>query len=485
MLQGVSISAFLWSTLDKFGGVLVSFLLNLVLARFFLSPYDYGLIGMVNVFISIANTTAIAGFGQAIIQSKEVTSEDYNTTFAFNLLAGCVLYLVLFFLAPVIASFYEEQMLVEIIRVLGLVLVINGFFIVQHSVLVRNMQFKRLSFISVVSLVISAVIAVILAASGWGVWTLVVNTLTASLLQTGLMYYYTDVKVKPLLSKKSFHKLFSFGGFMYLSTLLDVIQTNTINLILGKRFSSQFLGYYTQADKLQNVPSSTLVAVVNQVTFPMFSKMHDSMPLICEAFKTNLRIMAVMSASLMGLLAVLAPSLIVILLSDRWSPSIPIFQILCFVGVFFSLNSTSTNLIKALGKGKVFFFLQLFKSTGGIATLAVASIFGLDILLVILCVVNVLFYIANMIVINKLTHISLGEMLRVPIVQGAPGVIALVSSFVLLHQLDLSHWLYIVIASVVYLVMLVIILEFFRFREYLQLRGKLLAVLQTRVGHKK
>lgn len=482
MPQGISIATFLWSTLEKFGGILIAFLLNLVLARFFLTPHDYGLIGMINIFISIANTTAIAGFGQAIIQSKEIKKEDYNTAFTFNLLVGGILYLVLFFVAPLIAAFFREPLLVNIVRVLALVLIINGFFIVQHSVLVRNMHFKRLSFISITSLGTSAILSVVLAANGWGVWTLVTNTLVASLLQTVLMYHSTEIKTKLYISKESFIKLFSFGGFMYLSTLLEVIQTNVLNLILGKKFSPHILGYYTQAEKLQNVPSSTLSAIVNQVTFPMFSKMQHNLPSIKEAFLSNIYFLGMLSTSLMGFFAIIAPALIILLFSDKWEVSVYIFQILCIIGIFSPLNSASTNVIKSLGKGKLFFYLQLWKSIGGIIILLIVSIQGFYPLLYSLCGINVLFYIVNVFVVNRLIKISLLETLILPIRQGIPGGIAFISCQFLFYIYPMKGGEYLIAASSLYSVVLLTLLEISRNKEYMKARREFTKILKNRNG---
>ncbi|KGN98570.1 hypothetical protein HR11_08540 [Porphyromonas macacae] len=426
------LKSFFWSAFDKFGAVFITFLLNLVLARFFLSPKDFGLIGMIYIFIALANTTVIGGFGQTIIQRKELSQKDYNTTFTFNIAAAFILYIILFFCAPLIANFYAEPQLLNIIRILSLVLVINGFFIVHNSLLIREMRFKLLSLINNFSLIVSATISVFLAYKGLGVWCLVFNTLFASLLQTIFLWVFTEAKVQLQFSKDSFKSLFSFGGFMYISTVVETLYANALYMILGKGFSPQLLGYYTQAEKLQGVPVNTIGTVINQVTFPKFSKMQSSLKEVATLYKRSITSISLLTTMLMGLLFVIAPYLIVLLFTNKWEPSIYIFQLLCIAGAFTPLNAATTNVIKSLGKARLFFNVQLWKRVIALIFLIMMSTLGISPLLYTVCIINIVFYMINVFAVSRLVEISFWDILLTPIKLGIPSIIsAILTSFIL------------------------------------------------------
>ena len=283
-LKSKTISSMLWSATQRFGVLILSFISNLVLA-WYLSAEDFGVIGMLTIFISLSETFIDSGLGAALIQKKEPTELDYSTVFWTNLLISIVLYIVLFFSAPFISKFYKMDILTPVLRIKAVVLIIQGFRLIQTTRLQKQLNFKRISIIYLTASFISTVTAIIAAIKGAGVWALVIKTLVDTFIRT--LLFWIVGKWKPLFqfSKQSFKELFAFGGVMLSTSLIITIYSNCQALIIGKAFSAEQLGYYTQATKLEDIPTTAFEQIVNQVTFPVFSKLKEDI----EKLKAGLK----------------------------------------------------------------------------------------------------------------------------------------------------------------------------------------------------
>lgn len=404
-------SNYLWATIDKVGGIALAFLFNLVMARWFLSPREFGIIGMLQIFISLGYTTVIAGFGQSLIQTKDLKQADIDTVFTTNLLLAVIVYAILYIAAPAIAIFYEEPILKEVLRVLGIQLIICSFFIVQYNIALRESQLRRLCLITLISSTLGYTVGVILAKNGAGVWSLVVATLALYLFQTIGLWLTTKAYPALGIEKESFKKLVPYSGFIYLATIVNQAYTHGLAMILGKRFSATTLGYYTQANKLQMVPSQAIQEVGYQVLFPDFSRYQSSPDILKERYRKNLRLLTILSVLGFSILFLTAEPLVLLLFTDKWLPSVPMLRILTPVGLFLVLSFIPTLLIRSVGKAKSYFNLVAIERLTGIITLIILSGIGMNETLWGLVGLNVAYFLFNIYYVSRLTTITMKEQL--------------------------------------------------------------------------
>ena len=359
-LQDKTIHGIIWSAAHRFGVMAITFVSSIVLARL-LSPHDYGCIGMLMIFITLANTCIDGGFGAALIQKKNPTQEDYSTIFFWNICISIVLYIILYLTAPAIASFYNLPILTSILRIQGIILPINTLSIIQQNILRKHLYFSKLAIGNISSAIISLIIAIVVAYNGYGVWALVAQQLSFGLFNA--IIFWTICEWKPLLifSKKSFKELFNFGVFMLISNLFSALSNEIQGLLVGRAFSPSTMGLYTQAYKLEGSIATATSSVIDQVTFPVLSSIQDDKEIFNKAYKRFIQIPTLICAPLMMLMIVTAKPLITILFSEQWIDSTPYFQILCTAGLAVCLQGAANNAIAAIGKSKVLFKWTIIK----------------------------------------------------------------------------------------------------------------------------
>lgn len=379
------------------------------MARWFLSPREFGIIGMLQIFISIGYTTVIAGFGQSLVQARELVREDINTVFTINLLLSLVVYAALYCSAPAIASFYGEPILKKVLRVLGLQLVICAFLIVQYNLALRRSQLRRLCIVAITSNILGYTIGVVLAGNGAGVWSLVFATLSLYLFQVIGLWMTTSEYPTIGISKNSFKKLVPYSGFIYLATLVNQAYIHGLSMILGKRFSATTLGYYTQANKLQMVPSQAIQDVGYQVLFPDFSRYQSSPDILKERYRKNLRLLTILSVLGFSTLFLTAEPLVLLLFTDKWLPSVPMLRILTPVGLFLVLSFIPTLLIRSAGKAKSYFYLVTIERLVGIVILIILSGIGMYETLWGLVGLNIAYFLFNVYYVSRLTCVTIIE----------------------------------------------------------------------------
>ena len=431
-------SDYLWATLNRIGGIGLAFLFNLVMARWFLSPREFGIIGMLQIFISVAYTTVIAGFGQALIQAKTLKQADINTVFTTNFVLALIVYAILYFSAPSIAVFYNEPILKDVLRVLGVQLIMSSFFIVQYNIALRESQQRRLCLITIISNTLGYAFGVIVAKNGAGVWSLVTATLAMYLFQTiGL---WVTTKAYPMLgiNKDSFKKLVPYSGFIYLASLIDEVYIYGLSLILGKRFNASIVGYYTQANKLQAGLSGGIQSVGYLVLFPDFSRYQSSPDILKERYRKNLRLLTILSVLGFSIFFLTAEPLVRLLFTDKWLPSVPMLRILTPVGLFLVLSFIPTLLIRSVGKAKSYFILIAVERSIGIISLIILSGIGLYETLWGLVGLNIIYFLFNVYYVEHLTTIMMKEQLKdiFPILFLQGGLVFMMD--LLLRMIDFS-----------------------------------------------
>lgn len=393
-LKQKTISGLLWSFIDSFAGQGIIFIVGIILARI-LSPKEFGLIGMLTIFIALSQSFIDSGFRQAMIRKQNCTQADYSTVFYFNIIVSIIFYVLLFVSADSIGSFFNEPILRDLIRVLGLGLIINSFTIIQSTLLTKRIDFKLQAKISVISSLISGLISIYMAYTGWGVWSLVALTLVRYSINSILLWIWNKWTPIWCFSTNSFNKLFSFGGKLLISGLINTIYQNVYYLIIGKYFTAIELGYYTRADQFQSMPSSNLHGIIGRVSYPVLSSIQDDIPRLREAYKKIIRSTMLITFVLMLGMAAIARPMILTLIGEKWEPSIIYLQMLCFVGMFYPLHALNLNMLQVQGRSDLFLRLEIIKKALAVPIIIIGIIWGIKTMILGMMVNTLIAYYLN------------------------------------------------------------------------------------------
>ena len=392
--------------LSRFGTLIVAFISNLILVRL-LSPADFGCIGMLMVFITLSNTILDGGLGAALIQKKRPELIDYSTVFTYNILISLLLYTILFLTSPYIADFYNMELLSDILRVQGLVLFINAFRIIQYNLLIKSLSFRQLAIYELTSSLFGTTVGVIMAYSAFGVWSLVFSNLLYSLFFTVILNLKSTWKYSIEFNVNTFRSLFSFGGMILLSNIIDTLYKNIQSLIIGRVFDASKLGYYTQAEKLETIPVTGLTSTINGVFFPIFSQVQDDKVKLGETLLRNINVLSYLSFPVMIIAVIVAAPLLDFLYTSKWHDSIPYFQILCFSGMIIPITMSNTNIIRSLGKGKMYFCLQICQVLMGGFAIFVGIKWGILGMLIASVISAYIFYLITVVINSALLGIGM------------------------------------------------------------------------------
>lgn len=345
---------------QELGSKLISFFITIILARL-LSPAEFGLIAMLFVFITVGNALLDGGLTSSLIRTPELTQKDCSTVFYFNLIGSLAIYSVLFVSAPLISRFYHQPVLTNIVRVYGIVLLINAFYGIQQTLLVREMKFKTMTIIQIPAVIGGGILGVTLAKFGFGVWSLVWMSLLNSLISTALYWYFSPWRPIFLFDSVSFKKHFNYGYKLTISSLLDKLYQNIYAIIIGKYYAPAQLGFYSRAESISHLPIGVISTAINKVTLPMFAKIaHDDEQLVKVYKKVMLQVLFWM-APLLVALSVIAEPLFRLMLTEKWLPAVPYFQILCIAGVLYPMSAYNLNVLKVKGRTDLFLKLEIGK----------------------------------------------------------------------------------------------------------------------------
>lgn len=400
-LKQKATSGIIWSSIQKFAGMGISFISGIVLARL-LTPENYGCIGMLSIFMVVASSFVDGGFASALIQKKRPTQEDYSTIFFFNLGMSILMYAILFMAAPAIARFYKMPLLSSVLRVQGLVLIIQAFSLIQSNQLRKQFRFKKIAIVTLAASITSLVVTIVMAYKGFGVWALVtMNLLTAFI--PAFVYWLTG-KWRPLLifSKRSFKDLFSFGFFMFLSNLINTFCNNIQGLLIGRFYNPATMGYYSKAKSTEELASTSISNIMEQVTYPLYAEYQNDKTKLVNVIKRITGSVAYITFPMMFLLILLAKPIIVLLYSERWLESVPFFQILCVAGIAICLQGVNYQAIAAIGKSRIMFRWTLIKRGVGICLVVGGlAVFGIKGLLVGMVMTSWLIYLINVHLVDR------------------------------------------------------------------------------------
>ena len=360
------VSGLFWRIMERTGAQGVTFLVSIVLARL-LEPKVYGTVALVTVFITILQVFIDSGLGNALIQKKDADNLDFSSVFFFNITVCVLLYIGMFFAAPLIANFYDDSSLVPVVRVLSLTLIISGVKNVQQAYVSRNMQFKRFFFATLGGTIGAAVVGITLAYLGFGVWAIVSQHLFNAAVDTLILWI--TVKWRPEL-KFSFQRLkglLSFGWKILVSTLIDTVYQDLRQLLIGKVYTPSVLAYYNQGKKIPSMIISNIDTSINSVLFPTFSKVQDDKNRVRSMMRSSIKVSTYLMAPVLIMAAACADPLVRIVLTEKWMPCVFFLRVACITSLIYPIHTANLTAINAMGRSDLFLKLEILKKIVGVA----------------------------------------------------------------------------------------------------------------------
>lgn len=363
-----------WNAISQFGQYGIQFISIVVLARL-LTPDDFGIVGMVAIFIALSQIIADSEMGGALLRKKEVDRLDYSTLFWYNLAVSIIIYLLLYVTSPLIAKFYNRPELSEIIRILSISIIINAFKISQRVIMLRNLQFRLMAIINIGAGSISLAVAIWMARTEWGYWALIGQQLTKSLLDLIFMQFNNRFIPLPVFSISSFRYQFSFGFSLLTSDIIKTTANNISTNIIAKLSSLQFTGFYTQTSRITGFSQSLLGAVMDQSVFPMMARM-DKKEQIVSIYHRLMKYIVLSGIPTTIILVVFSGRIIQIILGEEWLEATWIFQVLSITILPVSIQMLCRNILKVINATKLVLALETIKSILVVSSLFAAIVFG-------------------------------------------------------------------------------------------------------------
>lgn len=409
-LKGKTVSGLFWTFSQQFSVQAINFVVQIILARILL-PADFGLIAMLSVFIAIGSTLMDSGLTSSLIRTKNPNEADYSTVFFMNMVGSIVVYAILFVSAPAIASFFNQPLLEDIARIYTLSFIIRAFSQVQNTRLTKAMNFKLQMMIQLPSVIAAGAFGLFMAYRGMGVWTLVWMNLIQAALSSIQLWLRSGWRPKFVFDVEKLKYHFSFGYKLTLSGLLNTVFTNIYNLVIGKYFSAAQLGYYNRADTLRMFPVQNLSMALNKVTYPMFASIQDDNLKLRKAYQILMQQVIYWLAPAMALLIILAEPLFRLILTEKWLPAVPYFQLLCVSGVLYPIHSYNLNILNVKGRSDLFLRLEIIKKTIVVTGVFCAIPFGIYGLLYFQLISTVIAYFINTYYSGRMINYGPGKQL--------------------------------------------------------------------------
>lgn len=405
------ISSLFWKFAERIGAQGVNLIVSIILARI-LAPEEYGIVALVTIFITISNVFIESGFGTALIQKKDADNLDFSSVFYCNIVISIILYLIIFFASPLIAKFYNMQLLIPILRVLAISVLIASVKSVQHAYVSRNMMFKKFFASTLIGTLVSAVIGIWMAYKGYGVWALVTQQLLNTIIDTIVLWI--TVKWRPILkfSLERLKCLFKFGWKMLCSGLMDTIYNELYGLAIGKIYSADQLAFYNRANQFPKLITVNIDGSISSVMLPALSNEQDNKEKLKNMVRRAIKTSSFLLFPMMIGLAVVAEPLVKIILTDKWLPAVPLLQLLCFSYALWPIHTINLQAISALGRSDIFLKLEIIKKAIGIIALLISCPFGIMIMVIMKIVTSIISMFINSYPNKKLLNYSLREQIK-------------------------------------------------------------------------
>lgn len=465
-LRHKTISGLFWSFIDNFSKLGIQFIVGVILARI-LSPREFGLIGMLTIFIAISQTFIDSGFRNALIRKKHCSDVDYSTVFYFNLLISTFIYILLLVSSGSIAHFFEEPQLKPLLRVLGLGLIFSSLGIIHQTILIREIKFRLQTYATLIASIGSGTLAIIMAFNGYGVWSLVALTVIRFALISVSLWIFTKWRPIWTFSMSSFRELFNFGGKLLISSLINTIYQNIYFLIIGKFFSTPDLGFYTRADQFRNMPSKNVTAVIQRVSYPILSSIQDEHDRLKNNYKKLIKGTMFITFLLMLGMAAVAKPMILALIGEKWEPSVIYLQLLCLVGMFHPLQALNLNMLNVKGRSDLFLKLEIIKKLIAVPVIIIGIIWGIKVMILGMIANAVIAYIINSYYSGKLIDYPI----RQQVVDIFPSFIFAIIISALVYSINylltFPAWIILCVQFLTAAIITVGIGEFVKMKDYL------------------
>ena len=450
-----------WSFIDNLSSSGVSFLVGLVLARL-LTPSEYGIMAILTIFIAVSTSIVDSGFSNALIRKTDAKRVDYNTVFLFNLVVSGLLYIVLFFAAPAISVFFKEPLLVEVMRVIGWVLVINALGIIPRTLFVKDVNFKTQTKVSLIASVSSGVLGIGMALAGMGVWSLVGQQLSRQLLNTLFLWIYS-----------------TWRPIWLLSGLLDTVFKEIYSLVIGRCYTSAQLGQYTRASQFNQIFSSNLTTVIQRVSYPVLSSIQDESDRLRDAYRKVIKsTMLVTFACMLGLAAVAKP-LLIILIGEKWLPAVGFLQIICFSGMLYPLHAINLNILQVKGRSDLFLKLEIIKKIIAVGPLVLGVLLSIEYMLWGSVCTSLIAYFLNSYYSANLINYPTKEQIKDILPTFLVSFVTAAAMWSL-TLLSLSNWLLLPLQCLLGIILAVLIYERLHLSEYVEVKQLAFSLLRKK-----
>jgi len=375
--------------------------------------------------LSIAEKLMDSGFSSAIIQKQDAKKIHYSSTFYVEIIIGVIIAFLLWISAPLIASFFNEEVLIQLTRFFAFKFIITPFGIIQMNLLNKELKFNLRAKVMLISSVLSGIIAVIMAYSGFGVWSLAVKMLSNALFRTVLLWIYVDWRPGLHFSLKAVKELFDFGSKLLIASLFSAAFKNIYRVVIGRLYAPAILGFYEQATKVERIPTTNFTGIITRVVFPAFSKLQDDVDYLKRSLKKAVKFMSFINFPMMIGLMIIAKPLVITVFTDTWAPMIPYLQLLCFTGLLYPLHAVNLNLVKAVGRSDLYLKINVLKKVLNFFSIIIFYRFGVEGLLFGKIIVSFLAYIVNTMYTSHFANYGLKEQIIdfIPAI-GLTGVMA-------------------------------------------------------------
>jgi O-antigen/teichoic acid export membrane protein len=468
-LKEKAVTGMFWSFSDSMVTQLIQFIVGLILARL-LTPSEFGLVGMITVFVAVSQSLVDSGFGHALIRKKDANEIDYSTVFYFNVVAGILIFLIFYLSAPSMARFYKQPELTDIARVLSIVILINATLVTQRTKLIKSVNLRQLMKVNLTAAIISGSVSIVLALKGFGVWSLVWRSLINSSLQA-IMLCYTNRWIPSLkFSKSTFSSLFSFGSRLLVSGLLDTVYRNLYLLIIGKFFSEAQLGYYTRADQFSRLASQNLIGTLQRVSYPVLSMVQDENERLKSGYRKMIISTMFLTFFIMLGMAAIAQSMIITLIGEKWLPSVPYLQLLCMSAMLFPLHALNLNILNVKGRSDLYLRLEIINKLLAVPVILVGVYLGIPAMLIGMIVHSVISYFINSYYSGRMIGYSVREQIADILPSLLLAIAVCLSVYSLTFFLNIHHILMLTVQIVFLMVLTTGLSRLFKLEGYLEIR---------------
>lgn len=468
-VKSKSVKGVFWSFVDNFAGMILSFVIGIVLARL-LTPTDYGTVGVISIFVALANVFADSGFGNAIIRKKDRTQDDMSTAFYFNVGVSLVTYIVLYLAAPFVADFFQQQILESILRISGLCVIFNALSIVQNSIFTAQLRIKTITALNIGTQIPMGLVGIYFAYKGFGVWTLVIQTVGASFLKTILLWIVSTWRPSFIFNKDSFHYLFNFGSKLLGANLIGTFFNEIYSFIIGRLLGSSDLGFFSKAKNLAETPRGVIQNVINRVILPIMVETQGNIEHTRSVYSRLIQTVSFLVFPTYFLCISIAKPLILLLWTDKWADTIPLFQIYCIGFAWGPISQLNFSLLALLNRTDMTLKLEFIKKPVLLLILIASIPFGLIGIVIGASLYNIIATFINMTPTKNLLKYGYRQQLADIVKYMAIATVSFIFSYGITY-FELGNIISCTVGSIIFIISYLILCHLLHMPAYMELFG--------------